>query len=192
MHVFFLCMVGISLGVVGWQVVVWSGETLQKNNGYKAAVGRARKMGKPLLVAGGPWSDRGVRRWLKMPAHGGGDVCLDIQRRAFEGHPCGVIADITRIPFCDKAFGAVFVSHVLEHLPSTYYADRALNELDRVAEGVFLVYPSRQSIGAWLHPGHHLWVWQKGNTIYIEQRNNSTGKKSAKYPTVGAVRHVLR
>ncbi|MBN2462747.1 MAG: methyltransferase domain-containing protein [Dehalococcoidia bacterium] len=192
MYIFFFCMVGISLGVVGWQLVVWSGETLQKNNRYKAAVGRARKMGKPLLVAGGPWSDRGVRRWLKMPAHGGGDVCLDIQRRAFEGHPCGVIADITRIPFCDKAFGAVFVSHVLEHLPSSYYADRALDELDRVAEGVFLVYPSRQSIGAWLHPGHHLWVWQRGNTIYLEQRNNSTGKKSTRYPSVGVVRHVLR
>ena len=192
MYIFFLCLVGTSLGVVVWQLVVWSGETLQKHSSYKAAVFHARKAGKPLLVAGGPWSNRGIRRWLNMPAHGSGDVCLDIERRAFQGHPCGVIADVTRIPFCDKAFGAVFASHILEHLPSTHYADRALDELGRVAEGVFLVYPSRQSVGAWLHPGHHLWVWQKDNIIYLEQRNNSTGKNSAKYSSVGTVEHMLR
>jgi len=185
-------MGGISLGVVVWQLAVWVGEIQDKDSKYEAAAAHARKAGKPLLVAGGPWSDRGVRRWLKMPAHGGGDVCLDIQRRAFEGHPCGVVADITQIPFSDKAFGAIFVSHVLEHLPSVYYADKALCELDRVAETVFLVYPSRQSVGAWLHPGHHLWVWQEGNTIYLEQRNNSFDKKSAKYHPVGAVKHMLR
>ena len=192
MHIFLLCVVGISLGVVSWQVVVWSGETLQKNRGYKAAVAHARKAGKPLLVAGGPWSDRGIRRWLKMPAHGGGDVCLDIERRAFEGHPCGVLADISRIPFCDKAFGAVFASHILEHLPSTYHADRALDELSRVSESVFLAYPSRQSIGAWLHPGHCLWVWQKGGAIYLEQRNSTVGKKKARHHAVDTIKHVLR
>ena len=185
-------MVGISLGVVGWQIVVWSGETLQKHSRYKAAVACAKKSGKPLLIAGGPWSDRGIRKWLNMPAHGSGDVCLDIERRAFEGHPCGVIADVSRIPFSDKAFGAVFASHILEHLPSTYDADMALDELSRVAEGVFLAYPSRQSIGAWLHPGHNLWVWQKGDAIYLEQRNNLANKNSAKYPHVGAVKHMLR
>lgn len=192
MYIFLLCVVGILLCVVGWQLVVWYGEVFQKNNRYKAAVTKAQEAGKPLLVAGGPLSDRGIRRRLHIPAHGGGDVCLDVERRAFEGHPCGVIADITKIPFCDKAFGAVFSSHVLEHLPSTHYADQALNELGRVADGVFLAYPSRQSIGAWLHPGHNLWVWQKGNTVYLEQRNNSAGKNSAEYLSAGTVKHVLR
>ncbi|UCH50376.1 MAG: methyltransferase domain-containing protein [Chloroflexota bacterium] len=192
MHILFFCIVGVSLGVVGWQVAVWSGETLQKNRRYKAAAANARKTGKPLLVAGGPWSNRGVRRWLNMPAHGGGDVCLDIERRAFRGHPCGVIADVTRIPFCDKAFGAVFASHILEHLPSTYHADRALDELNRVAETVFLAYPSRQSVGAWLHPGHYLWVWQKGDTVYLKQRNDTVGKKTADHHPVITVKHTIR
>jgi len=191
-YIFFLCIVGISVGVIIWQLAVWVGEIQDKDSKYEVAAARARKTGKPLLVAGGPWSDRGIRRWLKMPAHGGGDVCLDIERHAFEGHPCGVIADVTRIPFSDKAFGAVFASHILEHLPSTYYADMALDELSRIAEVVFLAYPSRQSIGAWLHPGHNLWVWQKGDAIYLEQRNNLAGKKGAKYPSVGAVKHMLR
>jgi ubiquinone/menaquinone biosynthesis C-methylase UbiE len=143
-----------------------------------------------MLVAGGPWSNRGIRRWLNMPAHGGGDVCLDIERRAFEGHPRGLIADVTQIPFSDKAFGAVFASHLLEHLPTTYSAKKAVDELNRVAEAVFIVYPSRQSVGAWLHRGHHLWVWQKGNTIYIEQRNNSKGEKRPRCILVDTVNGV--
>ena len=174
-------MVGILLGVVVWQLAVWSGEISQKNKRYKAAVSCSRKLDKPLLVAGGPWSNRGIRRKLNMPAHGGGDVCLDIECRAFKGHPRGLIADVTQIPFFDKAFGAVFASHLLEHLPSISSANRALDELNRVAEAVFLVCPSRQSVGAWLHRGHHLWVWQKGNTIYIKQRTNSRGEKIARY-----------
>jgi len=180
------------LGVVVWQVVVWSGEISQKNRRYKAAVSCSRMLGKPLLVAGGPWSNRGIRRWLHMPAHGGGDVCLDIERRAFEGHPGGVVADVTQIPFCNKAFGAVFASHLLEHLPSIYYANMALDELNRVAEVVLLVYPSRQSIAAWLHHGHHLWIWQKDNVLYIEQRGHSTSEKSATYPVIDAVKEMLR
>jgi hypothetical protein len=176
--IFFFCMVGISIGVVVWQLAVWSGEIWQKNKRYKAAVSWSQKLGKPLLVAGGPWSNTGIRRWLNMPAHGGGDVCLDIERQAFQGHPRGLVADVTHIPFSDKTFGAVFASHLLEHLPSIYSANKALDELSRVAETVFLVYPSRQSVGAWLHPGHHLWVWQKGKVVYVKERNNSIGDKS--------------
>jgi hypothetical protein len=185
-------MVGILLGVVVWQLVVWSGEIAQKNKSYRAAVLCSKKLGKPLLVAGGPWSNRGIRRWLNMPAHGDGDVCLDIERRAFEGHPRGLVADVTQIPFSDKAFGAVFASHLLEHLPSVYSANRALDELSRVADRIFIVYPSRQSVGAWLHRGHHLWVWQKDDIIYIKQRTNSTGEKDARYIMVDTVSEHLR
>jgi hypothetical protein len=172
--------VGILLGVAVWQFAVWGSEIWQKNKSYKAAVLCSRKLGKPLLVAGGPWSNTGLRRQLKIPAHGGGDVCLDITYRAFQGHPRGLIADVTQIPFFDKVFGAVFASHLLEHLPSVSSANRALDELNRVAEAVFIVCPSRQSVGAWLHRGHHLWVWQKGDTIYIKQRDNSTAGKERK------------
>ena len=186
MHIFLFCIAGISLGAISWQLAVWSGETSQKNKRYKAAVSCCRRYGKPLLVAGGPWSNRGIRRKLNMPAHGDGDVCLDIERRAFEGHPRGLVADVTQIPFQDKVFGAVFASHLLEHLPSIYSASKALDELHRVAETVFIVYPSRQSVGAWLHRGHHLWIWQKGNTIYLKQRKNSTGEDIARYIAVEA------
>lgn len=188
MYIVLFLLTGIFIGVVIWQLVVWLGEIRDKDKKYEAAAAFAQKVGKPLLVAGGPFGTYRVRRLLNMPAHGKGDVCLDIVCCAFTGHPRGVIADVTQIPFCDKAFGAVFASHLLEHLPSIYYANRALDELNRVAEIVFLAYPSRQSIGAWLKREHHLWIWQKGNAIYLEQRNNSVGEKSAKYHLIDAVR----
>jgi hypothetical protein len=174
-------VLGICLGVGGWQLVVWLGEIRDKNKKYKAARAYALERNKPLLVAGGPWGNKRIRHWLKMPAHSNGNVCLDVDRRAIDGHPKGVIADVTHIPFSDKSFGAAFASHLLEHLPTTDDAKKALAELNRVAEAVFIAYPSRQSIAGWVIPDHHLWVWQKGNTTYLKQRGKSGGKNKEEY-----------
>jgi hypothetical protein len=176
---------------VVWQIAVWTGEICQKDRTYKAALECARRKGKPLLVAGGPWSNKGIRQKLNMPAHGGGDVCLDINPRAFGAHPRGLVADVAQIPFFDKTFGAVFASHLLEHLPSVRSASQALDELNRVSEAVFLVYPSRQSVGAWFHRDHHLWVWQEGKLIYIRPRNNMGGK-TVRYNAVNALTDTVR
>ncbi len=164
---------GILLGITVWQVAVILDENRYKKRQYRDAVNYAGQQGKPLLIAGGPWGVKPYRRWLKMPAHGGGDVCLDIDRRALGNHHCGIVADITRIPFADKSFGAVFSSHVLEHLSTISDAERALGEYARVAEAVFIVYPSKQSIIAWGKREHHLWLWQKENVMYLEQRGTS-------------------
>jgi hypothetical protein len=167
---------GIFLGIAGWQLAVWVVETRDKNSKYRAASAYARERGKQLLIAGGPWGVRQTRRWLNKPAHGSGDVCLDIDRRALGDHPKGVIASVTHIPFSDKSFGAAFASHLLEHLPTVDDAKQALDELNRVAEAVFIVSPSRQSFFGWLTPGHHLWVWQKGSITYFKQRGKAEGK----------------
>ncbi len=180
-HLALFLALGISLGIGGWQLAVWLGEMRDKNKKYEAAITYAREGGKPLLVAGGAWGTKRTRHLLKMPAHGDGDVCLDINRKAIDGHPCGVIASVTHIPFSDKSFGAVFASHLLEHLPSTDEAKKASAELDRIAEAVFIAYPSRQSIAAWIIPDHHLWVWQKGNTTYLKQRGKPAGKSKEEY-----------
>lgn len=162
---------GIILLLALWQFIVWIFETRDKNRKYKAAEAYARKAGKPLLVIGGPWGVQSARRLLNIPAHGGGDVCLDIDRRALEGHTCPVVASVTDIPFADKTFGAVFMSHVLEHLPTPDDARKALEEMQRVGETVHIVYPSRQSIAAWIIKEHKLWVWQAGTQIYLLQRH---------------------
>jgi len=162
------------LGVVGiWQLVVWMCEIQDKNRKWRQASGHARQRRKPLLVAGGPWGGKRARHWLNKPAHGEGDVCLDIDRRAIEGHPCAVVASVTHIPFSENAFGAAFASHLLEHLPTVGDARQALDELNRVAEAVYIVYPSRQSIAGWIIPEHHLWVWQEGSRTYLKQRRSS-------------------
>jgi hypothetical protein len=175
---------GIVLGLIlligGWQLVVLIMDIIDKNKKYKAATAYARESGKPLLVTGGPWGAKRIRHWLNLPAHGGGDVCLDINHQAITGHPKGVIASVTNIPFSDKCFGAVFASHLLEHLPSTDEAVKALNEFDRIAETVFIVNPSRQSFSGWLMSDHHIWVWQKGSATYLKQRHKSGSAQVAK------------
>ena len=180
-HVTWFIVLGLCLGVGGWQLAVWLGEIRDKNKKHKAARTHALDRNKPLLIAGGPWGSKQIRHWLKMPAHGNGDICLVIDRRAISGHPKGVIADVTNIPFTDKSFGAAFASHLLEHLPTTGDAKKALAELNRVAEAVFIAYPSRQSIANWIIPDHHLWVWQKSNTTYLKQRGKSGDKNKEEY-----------
>ncbi len=174
-------LLGICLSILGWQVAVWLGEMRDKKEKYKSALAYARGRNKPLLIAGGPWGNQRARHFLRLPAHGSGDVCLDIDRNAIDGHPNGVVADVTHIPFSDKSFGAVFASHLLEHLPSVDKARQALDELSRTAEAVFIASPSRQSLSGWLHPGHHLWVWQNGQTTHLKQRGNSGNKRKEEY-----------
>ena len=180
-YLWLIVLAAVVVGVGAWQLAVWIIETRAKSRQYKAACACAREKGKPLLVAGGPWGATRTRHRLNKPAHGSGDVCLDINPRAFDGHPRAVMASVTHIPFADKCFGAVFASHLLEHLPTVDAASQALDELNRVAEAVYIVYPSRQSFAGWMVPDHHLWVWQKDCTTYLRQRGKSTGKRAAEY-----------
>lgn len=179
-YIWFIAL-AVAVGVGGWQLAVWIVESRAKSRKYKAACARAREKGKPLLVAGGPWGITRTRRRFNKPAHGNGDVCLDINPLALGDHPSGVVANVTNIPFADKSFGAVFASHLLEHLPTVEAASQALDELNRVAEAVYIVYPSRQSLAGWVIPDHHLWVWQKDSTTYLRQRGKSTGRRAAEY-----------
>ena len=181
MEYIWIIALAVVAGIGGWQLVVWLVETRAKNRKYEAACARARRQDKPLLVAGGPWGITQTRRRLNLPAHGNGDVCLDIDPRALGDHPSGVVANVTHIPFADKSFGAVFASHLLEHLPTVEAASHALDELNRVAEAVYIVYPSRQSLVGWLIPDHHLWIWQKESTTYLRQRGKSSGRRAAEY-----------
>ena len=134
-----------------------------------------------MLVAGGPWGGHSLRRRFNLPAHTQGDVCIDIKTSAILDWPNGIVADVTYLPFPDKTFGAAFASHLLEHLPDTALSKQALAELDRVADRLFIAYPSRQSLPAWLIRDHHIWVWQKDETVYLKQRGNNDGVKKEEY-----------
>jgi len=79
--------------------------------------------------------------------------------------------DVLSLPFGEKQFGAVFNSHVLEHLPSIETCGQAWREMHRVADRVFTCLPSKLSLMAWLAPGHKLWVREVGEgVIEVEDR----------------------
>jgi len=153
-----------------WQGAVMLGQVAERREKYEAARAYAEAVGKPLLVVGGPYGDNPFRCLLGLAAHGHGDVCLDIEAGACEGAPETVVADVREGPFPDGHFGAALASHVLEHLPSRADCERAVRELQRVADRVYVAGPSRQSVIAWLVPGHHLWVEEEGGVLYVEER----------------------
>ena len=100
--------------------------------------------------------------------HPAGDVCLDINPKPsnFGGNNL-VVADIRRIPYPDNYFGAVFISHVLEHLETVADARLALSEAARVGGKVFIVAPSRYNLHARLLREHHLWIDKQDGIITI-------------------------
>jgi hypothetical protein len=51
-------------------------------------------------------------------------------------------------------------------------AEKALSEMNRVADSVFIAYPYRQSIAAWIIRDHHIWVSQKDGRTLFQQRKD--------------------
>lgn len=88
-----------------------------------------------------------------------GDVNIDINGQKDINHGKNVVtyADAEDLSeFDDGQFGAVFASHILEHLPNP---EKALREWSRVVgspEGLFVITPSWWAPHTWLHP-YHLW-----------------------------------
>lgn len=61
-HIALFSALGIFCSAGSWQLAVWIDETRHKSKKYKAAAACAKKTGKPLLVAGGPWGTKGFRQ----------------------------------------------------------------------------------------------------------------------------------
>lgn len=152
----------ILLGLIlreGHQQVVERGE---RRLVFTQARKYADSVSKPLLVVGAPK--------IVFGGHPCGDVTIDIDPSI--PTVCDVtLADVRDIPFRSEYFGAAYVSHVLEHLPTVEDARLALDELRRVADKVFIVSPHKTSLVAWLYPDHHLWVTASGDGYIIEQRH---------------------
>lgn len=113
----------------------------------------AKQAGKPLLNAGCGSSFTDLS-----------DVNLDIVPKEV---PHFVNGDIQKLSlFKDKQFGAVYASHVVEHVEDV---DAALQELDRVAENVYVITPFPLWPSAWICPGHKWILWRRkriARTIY--------------------------
>ena len=145
------------------------GEMVERDWKYRAALDAAAARAKPLLIVGGPYGGGRLRQMLRLSAHPAGDVCVDLHPEACAGNNY-VPGDIRQLPFSHKQFGAVFCSHVLEHMRSPDDAAQAWRELNRVADEVFICVPTKWDLYAWLHPDHFLWVWQVDQDIEVEDR----------------------
>lgn len=160
----------ILLGVAAFETFVRIAEIVERQKAFTQARTYADGDDKPLLVVGTPRLG-----WLYHPC---GDVTIDINPT--RAKYCDTqIADVRDIPYPNRYFGAAFVSHVLEHLPTVADAYTALGELDRVAEKVFVVSPHKSCLYAWIHPDHYLWLTQDGDDFIIEQRHRKPAKTAS-------------
>ena len=111
--------------------------------------------GKPLLVIGGPLGCLPSIHQFFIPLHGCGDVCYDINPKACGDCSVSIEGDIRNLPYRNGFFGAVFVSHVLEHLRTIEDLEIAISEMGRVADNIVMQIPVE--FGKTLHmPGHRL------------------------------------
>ena len=90
-----------------------------------------------------------------------GDVNCDIKPLASGVEYC----DARSLPYSDKQFGVVLLSHVLEHIDDPILA---LREALRVADYVIIVQPKKWQILPWIHPDHKWWIYVKNGKIYFE------------------------
>lgn len=134
---------------------------LRRSLTAKKARKYADKKGKPLLNVGA-----GTEKTALFGPTYYGDVNVDLYGRKDVPHGTEDVvtyADAENLKeFEDGQFGAVFSSHLLEHLPDP---QKAISEFLRVCGGdrdaVFIVTPSWWAPHTWLHP-FHLWYATDG------------------------------
>lgn len=120
----------------------------------------ARATGKPLLNVGAGTPGTSLRTCVWGPTTWG-DVNVDIAAPRDVPHGPGAVSygDAERLPFADKAFGAVIASHVVEH---TERPAAVLAELERVADRSFVIVPRWWAAHTWAHPGHRWFISDAG------------------------------
>lgn len=131
----------------------------------KRARRAANARGKPLLNVGCGTKGSSLRVFL-LGHTGWGDVNCDVAAKAScdQSGKLACTCDTMHLPWKDKQFGAVIASHVLEHVEDP---ERALMELDRVADEVFVITPPWWAPHTYLHPGHRWFVSSTGQYLRL-------------------------
>ena len=157
------------IGLFVYQAFISLSEFAERKRVYKQALNYARMVNKPLVVVGGNYGGTSLLEIFGIPVHGAGDICIDSNPDACKNSNF-LQADIRNIPLPDHYAGAVFCSHVLEHLPRRADAILALRELARISDAQFLLVPSKLNLRAWFHAGHKLWIYESQGQLIIEER----------------------
>jgi SAM-dependent methyltransferase len=100
------------------------------------------------------------------------DVNFDLVPRNVPRFVQGDIQNMSM--FGEKQFGAVYASHVLEHVADP---EAALGELHRVAENVFVITPFPIFPWVWLHPGHRWIFWHTKKVCRVPGRLRAATRK---------------
>jgi len=148
-----------------YEAIQQARELAERHEAFREAEEYASRRGKPMLVVGKPrvpWSHPTRSTRVRT-------VVIDISPAVVRLLD-GVIADIRLIPYPDGFFSSALVSHVLEHLRTREDALKALQEVKRVAERIWIVSPHKTSLLAWLNGDHHLWVELEDGEVIIEER----------------------
>jgi len=138
---------------LAWEALWLAHALYERCKLYQDARNAADAAGKPLLVVGSPYG-----------MYGCGDVTLDLNDTG--ECPNHVTGSVEAIPFPDKHFGAVFCSHVLEHV---CHPAQALAELQRVADHVFIAWPRPWRTIAWANKGHTWLMTKKGDEFEFKR-----------------------
>jgi len=136
-------------------------ENIERHDYFNSAREYSRSVNKPLLCVG-------MKTKFWQPPDG--DVVVDIDPAVLQIRN-GIQADIRKMPFSDKQFGACYVSHVLEHLDSMQDVDMAVRECVRVSDKVVFLCPSPYSLFGVFAPEHKLRIW-------FDSGNNQVGVKT--------------
>lgn len=137
---------------------------LEKNVVTKEAYNYARHRGKPVLDFG-----CGI-----IPK---GDYNVDITPRKAKNFKQIRAFEKPHLPFPDKFFASALCYHVLEH---TNNPQHTVNELNRVAERVFIITPNPFWWRTWLHFGHK-WIFF-GKNVYFKNPLLELGKNLQDFP----------
>lgn len=157
-------VLGLAASLGARELVLMNGWMSNKRGYYDLAEAAAKARRKPLLVVGRP---RGRD-------HGVGDVCIDLNGcpECPEKGVRGDVRDMSMFP--DKTFGAVFVGSVLESISSDF--DKAVREIHRVGDEVFVQHIFDSSLSSRFHPETSTTIHAAPPTVpWVEYTHHADG-----------------
>lgn len=131
-------------------------DSIEKRETFRAARETADRLGKPLLNAG--CGDETENTFIEPILQS--DANLDVVPRDVPNFVLGSVEDMHM--FGDKQFGVAFCSHTLEHVDDP---EKALAELQRVADYAYVCAPSPENIFYSHFYPEHKWRFVDGEPI---------------------------
>jgi len=162
---------GTGLAIAGaWTVGAYLYDVFWLSNKFgREARRHADSTGKPMLNVGAGTPDSSLRVRLFGPTLFG-DVNCDLA--ADPATPCGpetvCHCNASALSYPDGYFGAALASHLIEHVDDP---QAVAQELERVADRVFVVVPKWWAPHTWFYTDHQWFISQDGEPTPLWRRS---------------------